>query len=74
MGCGCNKGVGTSGNGDTIGYYLVLPDGTVLPTGVNPENPDAGAPPYMFYNEARAQVVLNNGGTVKRLRRKPVTA
>jgi hypothetical protein len=69
---GCNCGGRTAANSsDTLGYYVVLPDGSMLPSGVNPDDPDAGSPPYFGYYEARNQIVLNGGGTVRRLRRKP---
>ncbi|ACF05012.1 hypothetical protein Nigel_9 [Mycobacterium phage Nigel] len=73
MGCGCGGGAGSNRN-DTIGYYVVTPDGDTLPAGVNPADPDAGEPPYAFYQEAHNQVVLNGGGTVRRLRKQPATA
>lgn len=69
MGCGCNGGAGTGGRVDTLGYYVVLPDGTMLPSGVNPDDPDMGAPPYMLYTEAHNQAVMSGAGTVYRLRR-----
>ena len=47
--------------------------GGMLPAGVNPADPDAGEPPYAFYQEAHNQVVLNGGGTVRRLRKQPAT-
>ncbi|AEJ95686.1 hypothetical protein AVV09_gp12 [Mycobacterium phage BrownCNA] len=73
MMCGCNGGAGSGSRNDTIGYYVVLPGGDVLPAGVNPADPDAGEPPYAFYQEAHNQVVLNGGGTVRRLRKQPAT-
>lgn len=74
MGCGCGGGAG-SNRSDTIGYYVVLPNGGgTLPVGVNPADPDAGEPPYAFYQEAHNQVVLNGGGTVRRLRKQPAPA
>ena len=73
MGCGCGGGAG-SNRSDTIGYYVVLPGGDVLPAGVNQADPDAGEPPYAFYQEAHNQVVLNGGGTVRRLRKQPAPA
>ncbi|QJD51316.1 hypothetical protein SEA_RAWRGERTHAT_11 [Mycobacterium phage RawrgerThat] len=71
--CGCGGGAGSGSRNDTIGYYVVLPDSSVLPAGVNPADPDAGEPPYAFYQEAHNQVVLNGGGTVRRLRKQPAT-
>ncbi|AYD82008.1 hypothetical protein I5G60_gp13 [Mycobacterium phage Saguaro] len=73
MGCNCG-GRTAANNNDTLGYYVVLPDGTLMPSGVNPDDPDAGAPPYFGYYEARNQVVLNGGGTVRRLRRSRASA
>jgi hypothetical protein len=71
MGCGCNKGgVGRGGQSDTLGFYVVKPDGQVLPAGVNPDEPTAGTPPFMLYAEAHAEVI-GVGGTIHRLRRKP---
>ena len=73
--CGCNGGAGSGNRSDTLGYYVVLPNGGgTLPAGVNPADPDAGEPPYAFYQEAHNQVVLNGGGTVRRLRKQPTTA
>lgn len=71
--CNCGGRAGGSANrGDTLGYYVVLPNGGgTLPEGVNPENPDDGTPPYAFYQEAHNQVVLYGGGTVRRLRKQP---
>lgn len=77
MGCNCGKARGAAGRagaGVTLGFYVILPDKTLMPRGVNPEDPSAGEPPYFFYTEAHSEVVLNGGGTVRRLRRDPVTA
>lgn len=71
MGCNCGGRTRASNRGNTRGFYVVLPDGTTLPPGVNPDDPDNGTPPYFSYHEARAQVTLNAGGTVYRLVRKP---
>lgn len=68
MGCSCG-GRTSANSSDTLGYYVVLPGGSLLPEGVNPTNPDAGTPPYFGIYEANAQVTLNRGGTVKRLKR-----
>lgn len=69
MGCGCNGGAGKGGKSDTIGYYVVLPDGAVIPAGVNPDDPSAGEPPFILYAEAYNEVVQAGGGTVHRLRK-----
>ncbi|UJQ86536.1 hypothetical protein SEA_PENGUINLOVER67_14 [Mycobacterium phage PenguinLover67] len=72
---GCNCGGRTAANhSDTLGYYVVLPDSSVLPAGFIPEAPESGAPPYFGYYEARNQIVLNGGGTVRRAKRQPVSA
>ncbi|MBV9869441.1 MAG: hypothetical protein JO214_02345 [Frankiaceae bacterium] len=68
MGCGC--GSARAAVGDTLGFYVILPNGELVPAGVNPDDPDAGAPPFMFQNEARREVTLNGGGTIRRLKRK----
>jgi hypothetical protein len=71
MGCGCKGGsAGKGGTNDTLGFYVILPDGSVMPQGVNPTNPAAGAPPYLMYAEAHSEVVLTGGGTIHRLKRK----
>lgn len=73
MACGSCGGARAVAQNNTLGYYVVLPGaGGLMPPGVNPENPTAGAAPYMGYYEARAQVVLHGGGTIKRLLRNPV--
>lgn len=71
MGCGCRGGnAGASGGaGDVLGYYVVLPDGSLVPPGVNPADPDAGEPPFMFYAEARAEILGQNGCTIRKLTR-----
>lgn len=72
---GCNCGGRTAANhSDTLGYYVVLPDGSVLPAGFTPDDPEGGAPPYFGYYEARNQIVLNGGGTVRRARRSAAVA
>ena len=69
MGCGCKGGaVGRGGQSDTLGFYVVLPDGTTLPPGINPDSPDEGAPPFLMYAEAHAEVI-GVGGTIHRLKR-----
>jgi hypothetical protein len=68
MGCNCGGRVGTS-VGDTLGYYVILPDGSVLPEGFTPDDPEGGAPPYFNYPDARTQVTLNGGGTIRRAKR-----
>lgn len=72
MACGCGGRPGGN-NPSTLGYYVILPDKTLVPAGVNPENPAAGEPPFFFYNEARAEVFANGGGTIKRLKRDTAT-
>jgi hypothetical protein len=67
MACGCG-GRTSASNPDTVGYYVVLPDGSTMPQ-VNVEDPDAGEAPFFSVNEARTQVTLNGGGTIRRLRR-----
>lgn len=70
MGCGCGGGAGKGkGRNDTIGYYVVLPGGAVVPEGINPDDPASGAAPFMLYAEAHNEVVQANGGTVHRLRK-----
>jgi len=73
MACGCG-GRAQANNAGTLGYYVILPDGSLMPRGVNPADPEAGEPPYFFYSEARAEVVMNGGGTIKRLKRAAATA
>ncbi|QGH75261.1 hypothetical protein I5G61_gp13 [Mycobacterium phage Quesadilla] len=69
---GCNCGGRTAANSsDTLGYYVTLPDGTVLPSGFDPADPEGAVPPYFGYYEARNQIVLNGGGTVRRAKRQP---
>lgn len=74
MACGCNKGVGRGGSSDTLGYYVVLPGGMMVPAGINPDDPEAGEPPFMLYAEAHNEVVQAGGGTVRRLKKKPTAA
>ncbi len=73
-GCGCGGGPGKGGT-DTIGFYVILPNGGgLLPEGVNPEEPEKGTPPYPFIQSANAQVTLHRGGTIRRIKRKPAPA
>ena len=75
MACGCGGKVGGGGSSDTLGYYVILPNGGgLLPEGVNPEDPENGTPPYFGIASANAQVTMNRGGTIKRLKRKPASA
>jgi hypothetical protein len=68
--CGCRGGnAGRGGANETLGYYVVMPDGSTRPAGIDPDNPSAGTPPYMLYAEAHSQV-LGVGGTIHRLKRK----
>ena len=71
MGCNCGGRSAASSHSDTLGYYVILPNGQTYPAGINPNDPEAGTPPLAFYNEARAEVVANGGGTIRRLKRKP---
>jgi hypothetical protein len=52
----------------------VLPDKTVLPDGFDPGAPSEGAAPYFGYYEARSQVVLNGGGTIRRVKKAALSA
>lgn len=75
MGCNCGGGAARgSGSNETLGYYVVLPDGSLMPAGVNPDDPEAGEPPYMIYAEALSEALHSGGGSVHRLRKKPVKA
>lgn len=68
MACGC--GSRTSANAsDTLGYYVILPDGSVMPQGFDPADPTAGTAPYFSVYEARTEVTLSGGGTIKRAKR-----
>lgn len=74
MGCSCG-GKTSANSSDTLGYYVVLPGGAVLPDGFNPSTFDpedrTAVAPYFGVYEANVQVTVNRGGTVKRLKRKP---
>ncbi len=75
--CGCNGGVGTGKNKDSMGWYVILPatsGGGILPEGVNPEDPEAGQPGYLLVSAAQAVVNAEGGGTIHRLKRKPASA
>ncbi|QWY84358.1 hypothetical protein SEA_KNOCKER_16 [Mycobacterium phage Knocker] len=80
MGCACGGRAGTSANGETtLGYYVILPNGGgILPEGFDPATFDpedrTAVAPYFGVYEANAQVTLNRGGTIKRLKRKPAAA
>lgn len=72
--CGCNGGVGTGKNSNSLGWAVILPatsGGGVLPEGVNLEDPEAGAPGYLLVSAAQAVVNAEGGGTIHRLKRKP---
>lgn len=73
MACSCGGGAATN-KSNTLGYYVILSTGVLVPAGVNPEEPAAGEPPFFFYNEARAEVLANGGGTIKRLKRDTAVA
>lgn len=77
MGCSCG-GRTSANSSDTLGYYVILPDGSILPEGFDPAtfDPDdrTQVAPYFRVYEANAQVTLNRGGTVKRLKRKTAAA
>jgi hypothetical protein len=62
MSCGCSKRNFATHNGETLGFIVILPDGTQVP----PE----GDPPFLSQVEARTEVRQAGGGTVKRLTRK----
>lgn len=76
MACACG-GKTAANTTDTLGYYVIMPDGSVLPEGFDPAtfDPDVRGlvAPYFGVYEANAQVTLNRGGTIKRLKRKPAT-
>jgi len=76
MGCGCGgRATGVKKPGDTLGYYVVLPDKSVLPEGFDPSNPEGDVAPYFSPHEARTQVTLNAGGTIRRAKKpEPVAA
>jgi hypothetical protein len=78
MGCSCG-GKTSANSSDTLGYYVVLPNGRgILPEGFDPAtfDPDdrTAVAPYFGVYEANAQVTLNRGGTIKRLKRQPASA
>lgn len=61
MGCACGKRRLVSAGGETLGYRVTLPNGTVVP----PED----QPPFFSHPEARAEVRAAGGGTVRRITR-----
>lgn len=72
MGCNCGGRTSATAKGTTLGFYVVLPDGSMSPEGVNPDDPSAGTPPYFSIVEAQREVTLNAGGTIRRLKRTTV--
>ena len=63
MGCSCGKrrGVGVAAKpGDLIGYSVTYPDGTATPE----------AAPFLTIAEAKAEVRMAGGGTIRKLVRK----
>lgn len=68
MGCNCG-GRAKAKAAETLGYYVVLPDQTILPSGFDPADPQGEVAPYFSVYEARTQVTLNGGGTIRRAKR-----
>ncbi|UXE04387.1 hypothetical protein SEA_FUNSIZED_16 [Mycobacterium phage Funsized] len=73
MACACG-GRTAANTSDTLGYYVIMPDKSILPEGFDPAtfDPDdrSMVAPYFGIHEANAQVTLNRGGTIKRLKRR----
>jgi hypothetical protein len=64
MGCACGKrrGSGTAAKpGELIGYSVTYPNGTSSPE----------AAPFMTIAEAKAEVRMAGGGTIRKMVRKP---
>jgi hypothetical protein len=64
MGCNCGKrrAAGVAAKpGDVIGYSVTYPDGTPSPEGA----------PFLTIAEAKVEVRMAGGGTIRRLVRKP---
>lgn len=59
MACGCGKRRHVYAGGETLGYIVILPDGTRLPE----------AEDEMFFSvvEAKREVRSAGGGTIKRM-------
>ena len=65
MGCGCSKRARAHAAGvEIMGYRVTLADGTVVPR--------ADLPPFLSQAEARAEVRMAGGGTVRTESRKKV--
>lgn len=63
MGCACGKRRGSTTAarpGDVIGYSVTYPDGTSTPDNA----------PFMTIAEAKAEVRMAGGGTIRKLVRK----
>lgn len=60
MGCGCGR---PRTGGETVGYRVVLPDGV--------EVPPAGQAPFLTVVEAKAEIRVAGGGTIRRVVRNP---
>ncbi len=62
MGCACGKrrAAGVAKPGDVLGYSVTYPDGTSTPE----------AAPFMTIAEAKAEVRMAGGGTIRKLVRK----
>jgi hypothetical protein len=58
MGCNCGKRGQVYVGGETLGYIVILPDGTQLP-------PNGEV--YFSVLEAKAEVRRAGGGTIKRM-------
>jgi hypothetical protein len=58
MACGCSKRGKSSLAGDTLGYRVTLPDGTVVPP--------ADQAPFFSVVEAKVEVRSAGGGTIRR--------
>ena len=61
MGCGCSKRNRVTPGGTTVGFIVILPNGTQVPP--------AGEAPFMSQVEAKAEVRQAGGGTIRRLTR-----
>ena len=62
MGCNCGKrrAPGVAKPGDVLGYSVTYPDGTTTPA----------AAPFLTVAEAKAEVRMAGGGTIRKLVRK----